>query len=173
MKAALVPPPFEPLPPPPAPLTAAGEYEVGDSVWYHDERYYVEWAPDSWDTTSTVHISDMRIVPGRIPDKSRRLFSVHADLLSKAPVTKNAGGRQPTKAALTQREEKRKTGQRDNGDEVSQMLRSVDSLDEAFALASAYLGVPISDLQTKYAHLDNGRKRMCLGNLMRGKSRRA
>ena len=165
--------PFEPLAVR-APAAAHHEYAVGDSVWYHDERHWVEWVPGSWESSACVRISDTRIdpTPGRVPAETRNSFFVHADLLSKAPTSKNPYGRQPTKAAIDKRGEQRKSGARDNGDDISQLLRSADTLDEVYAIASRYLEVPISDLETKYAHLDNGRKRMCLGNLMRGKARK-
>jgi hypothetical protein len=66
----------------------------------------------------------------------------------------------------------RQTGQRDNGDEVAAMLRECKNLDEVYAAAAKYMKMKEPVLRDKYKHLDNGRQRMCLGNIMRGEMKR-
>lgn len=143
---------------------------VGQSVWYRDQRYYVESAPRSWDQSTFIRIGSVRFDPER-PERltdTRETFCVNADLLDLAPVTRNRFGKQPTKAAVERREMQKKTGQRDNGDEVAVLLRKCKSLDDVFVLVAKYLGETEKQLRAKYDHLDNGRKRMTLSNRLRG-----
>lgn len=143
------------------------DLQVGTSVFYHNERYWVEVVPSSWLETCSVRITDKRPPrPGLEQTPERVSFCVHPDTLELAPVNKNPFGRQPTKAAVVKREAAKAEGRRDNGDEVATMLRG-KSLDEAYEVASELLGVPAEELKDKYAHLDHGRQRMVLGNRMR------
>lgn len=147
---------------------------VGQSVWYRDQRYYVESAPRSWDQSTFIRIGNVRFDPER-PERltdTRETFCVNADLVDLAPVTRNRFGKQPTKAAVERREIQKKTGQRDNGDEAATMLRACKDLDAVFALTAKVCGLKLADLKQKYAHLDNGRKRMCCGNLLRSHLRK-
>lgn len=57
-------------------------------------------------------------------------------------------------------------GSLDCADPVAVALRGV-SLDEIYEQASLASGYSVEDLQTKYAHLNPGMVRMCLGNLIR------
>lgn len=150
---------------------------VGQAVWYKDERYYVEATPRAWADSCYIRIGDQRFNPEKPKwweelGSARNTFCVHADLLELAPVTKNRFGRQPTKTAVERRAKMREEGIRDNGDEVAVMLRACKTLDHVYSKAAAYLGKKESELRDKYKHLDNGRQRMCLGNVMRGEAKR-
>ena len=57
-------------------------------------------------------------------------------------------------------------GSLDCADPVAVALRGV-SLDEIYEQASLASGYSVEDLQTKYAHLNPGMVRMCLGNIIR------
>lgn len=141
------------------------QLSVGTSVFYRDQRYWIETVGDRF-----IRIADTRIEPDqldRVPN-NRTSFYVPAQLVQEAPVTRNKYGRQPTKKTIDRREKQKQTGQRDNGDEVAAMLRECKSLDEVFKLAAKHLGEKEAALRQKYDHLDNGRKRMVLGNRLRG-----
>lgn len=60
---------------------------------------------------------------------------------------------------------------RDNADYVAQMLRE-KTLEQAYQIAAKFLDIPQNTLEMRYADANNGRQRMCLGNLMRGKLNR-
>lgn len=150
------------------------DFPVGQSVWYKDERFYVEATPPSWAESCFIRIGDQRFDPDR-PNtlhEKRNTLCVHADLLDLAPVSRNRFGRQPTKSAVEKRTKMRMEGARDNGDEVAVMLRACATLEDVYKAAAKYLGKKEAELRDKYKHLDNGRQRMCLGNLMRGEAKR-
>lgn len=137
-------------------------FNVGDSVFYRDERYWVETLGENF-----IRIADCHIRP-EVPAPLRRAsFYVPNGLVTGAPTTRNRYGRQPTKKAVDKREQQRADGIRDCGDEVAALLRACATLDDVFIMAAEYLGSTAEELQEKYAHLDNGRKRMCLGNRLR------
>lgn len=144
-----------------------GSLKRGDTVWYHDSRYWVESAPKDWTRTCTVRISSERVHPDpdRLPPKERESFCVHADTLDLAPAPKNVYGHHTT-FAEEQRKERARSGQRDIGDEVAGLLRG-KSLDECYTAAARFLRVPEDGLRIKYQHLNPGQQRMCLGNGMR------
>jgi hypothetical protein len=146
---------------------APGSLKRGDSVWYHDQRYWVESAPPDWEHTCTIRISSERVHPdwGRLPPKERESFCVHADLLSLAPAPQNIYLKCPT-LADEQRKERAKDGQRDIGDDIAHLLRGKD-LDECYTTAARFLREPEDGLRTKYGHLNPGQQRMNLGNKMR------
>jgi len=171
MKAAAAIPRFEPTPPNPANYPRnhePGALKAGDSVWYRDQRYWVERAPFTWEESCMVRITDQRFLPGGNLPEERISFCVHADHLSLAPTTKNRYGRQPTKKAIDRREQMRKEGTRDNGDPVAVALRGCTTLDDVYRETAALLRVPESELRAKYAHLNNGQQRMNCGNRLRG-----
>lgn len=146
-----------------------GQLHVGATVFYRGERYYVSICPEDWEFTHTVHICSKPIRPGGVQPTDGEEFCVHADLLDtvlKAPKNPYAS-RQPT-AKSVERAERAKSGQRDVGDPVAELLRPL-TLDQMFDAAASYLQEDPDTLRDKYAHLDNGRKRMVLGNRMRAK----
>jgi len=149
-------------------LHEPGSLKVGDSVWYNDQRYYLERVPPAWEQGTFVRIADCVIRPDQPAPLDRTSFNVPADLVSLAPVSRNKYGRQPTKKAVDRREKMRVEGVRDNGDEVAVLLRACTTLDDVFTLAASKLGETEDELRAKYEHLDNGRKRMTLGNRLRG-----
>lgn len=55
----------------------------------------------------------------------------------------------------------------DAGDKVALELRS-KTLEDVYTIVSKILEIPTANLKTKYAHLNPGHQRMCLGNLLRG-----
>lgn len=55
----------------------------------------------------------------------------------------------------------------DCGDQVAGLLAG-KSLDEVFQLVAHEADIAVTDLESKYAHLNNGQKRMNLGNRLRG-----
>lgn len=104
--------------------------------------------------------------------RERVSFYVHVDELS--PTPPGSGGissRLPTVASIA-RSERAKAGVRDVGDEVAALLRSCDTLDKMYAVASEYLADPVENLRKKYGHLNHGQQRMNLGNRMRAKWRK-
>ncbi|OPZ77058.1 MAG: hypothetical protein BWY79_01338 [Actinobacteria bacterium ADurb.Bin444] len=168
------PEPFEPTPIPEhhRPRRPVADLVVGESVWYRDQRYWLERVPESWDASCMVRISSDRILPDRVPPKDRVSFCVHADHVTKAPVTRNPYGRQPTKKAVDRREMNRKEGTRDNGDTVAVILRQAHTLDDVYRLTAKHLGVKEADLRAKYGRLNPGQQRMNCGNRLRGAHKR-
>lgn len=59
----------------------------------------------------------------------------------------------------------------DTGDDVALRLRGVD-LNTAYKMAAETLEVTQKTLKARYAHLNVGHQRMCLGNLLRGHAKR-
>lgn len=169
--AAFAPAPFVPLTIPPSNYPKShepGALKAGDSVWYRESRYWIEYAPSDWSESCMVRISSHRFLPGGILPEDRLSFAVHADHVSIAPVTRNRYGRQPTKKAVDRREKQKQEGVRDNGDTVAIILRACGSLAEVYKAAAKHLGAPEKDLVAKYSHLNPGQQRMCLGNRLRG-----
>jgi hypothetical protein len=145
---------------------------VGESVFYRGLRYYIERAPAKWEEGTHIRIADCIIRPDQPAPLSRTSFNVHADLLEIAPTSRNKFGRQPTKKAVERRERQKVDGVRDNGDDVAVLLRDCSTLDDVYAAAAKYLGVPEPELRAKYGHLNPGQQRMNCGNRMRGEAKR-
>lgn len=152
-----------------------GSLKRGDSVWYCNQRYWVEFAPSTWDrgcyvriSNEAVHPDPMRPLPTDKPGKNLFSTCVHADALELAPQAKNIYADQPTKAAIVRRE-RAKVGERDVGDEVAVLLRACKSLDDVYEAGAKFLGMPEKELHTKYDHLNHGQQRMNIGNRMRSK----
>lgn len=143
-----------------------GEIAVGDSVFYRGERFWVE-SVSSFANSAHVRISDRPIDPrpGFYPEDGRSSFYVPADLCTEAPVRGRSWEKQPSVKDL-ERAKRTKAGATDVGDTVADMLRG-KTLDEAYAIASRHLGVPETELRSKYGGLNNGQQRMNLGNRMR------
>lgn len=148
-----------------------GSLGIGDSVWYRDARFWITNAPPTWEHTSFVQICDTHIRPGGGVPKGALIFSVHADLLTPAPVNKSPAFKQPTKHAVESREKMKQQGVTDIGDDVAAMLRG-KTLDEAYAAAADFLKVPEAELRAKYGRLNHGQQRMNLGNRMRALARK-
>lgn len=55
----------------------------------------------------------------------------------------------------------------DNGDNVATLLRGSD-LETVYAIGARELGVTVTELKAKYAHLNPGQQRMNVGNRIRG-----
>lgn len=153
-----------------------GQLHPGALVFYHGERYWVSICPDSWDKTHYVRITSRPLVRdpytnGTREDLAATSFFCHADCIDFVKnVPKKYGARQPTIKSL-ERAKRAKAGMRDVGDEIANALRGL-TLEEIFVAAAEYLGEDVDELSRKYAHLDNGRKRMVLGNRMRAKFRK-
>jgi hypothetical protein len=145
-----------------------GVLEVGTPVWYRGGKYWVEWLPGSWLEGHCVRIADVKIdpTPGRLPAVKRTSFCVHADLLMPAATKRRPTDREPTLASA-KRAERAAAGAKDVGDEVANLLREAGDIDGVFWVAAKYLSTTVDALKEKYAHLDNGRKRMVLGNRLR------
>lgn len=153
--------------------------QIGDLVFYHGDRMWVEWAPPNWEGTLHIRIRDSRVPRGsdgrpqfdRLTDKCVSQC-VHPDLCTAVPADYNQRAtRLPTVAGVA-RKERAKQGIKDTGDDVALMLRSCDTLDKVYKAASAYLAVAVDELKAKYSHLNNGQQRMNLGNRMRSKWRK-
>lgn len=150
-----------------------GELKRGDSVWYHGDRFYVEYAPDNWQKGVFARICSIPVRDNVTPQEFEHVknqakaesFCCHIDMLTSAPVTKSVYGKQPTQLALERKEQTKRTGLHDIGDDVAEMLRGKDP----YKAAAEYLNVPVAELKTKYAHLNAGQQRMNLGNRMRAK----
>lgn len=54
----------------------------------------------------------------------------------------------------------------DNGDSVALLLRGAD-LETVYQIGARELGVTVTELKTKYAHLNPGQQRMNVGNRVR------
>jgi hypothetical protein len=138
------------------------QLQVGSSVFYREQRYWVETAGERF-----VRIADCHIRPEAPAPSNRNSFYVPIGLVDIAPTTRNKYGKQPTKKAVDRREQQKIDGTRDCGDEIAVLLRACKSLDDVFTLAAKHLGSPEEELREKYDHLDNGRRRMVLGNRLR------
>lgn len=152
---------------------------IGDLVFYHGERFWVEWAPPNWEGTLHIRIRDSHVARNsdgrplfdRLTDKCVS-HCVHPDLCTAVPAEYNKrAAKLPTVASIA-RKERARSGVKDAGDDVAIMLRSCDTLDKIYEAASEYLATPVADLKAKYAHLNNGQQRMNLGNRMRAKWRK-
>jgi hypothetical protein len=151
---------------------ADDQLHVGSVVFYHGERHHVSIVPTSWEESHHIRICDKRMMRdpntnGLMEDKHAVCFACHADVVNLAPPTKQ---RNPTVKSL-QRAARAQVGVRDVGDEVAELLRPL-TLPEMFEVAASYLGEDLQALLDKYTHLDNGRKRMVLGNRMRAKHKK-
>lgn len=163
------------------PARAPQKHEIGDGenqlhvgtlVFYHGERYWISVCPESWEESHCIRITGKKLMRntdthGLREDKTAACFYCHADCVDIAPPTKQ---RNPTAKSI-QRAARAAAGSRDVGDEVAEILRPL-TLEQMFETAAGYLGETAQDLMDKYAHLDNGRKRMTLGNRMRAKYRK-
>lgn len=145
-----------------------GSLKVGDSVWYRDQRFYLECVPESWEESCSVRISSERILPDREPPRDRVSLCVHADMVTVAPVTRNPYGRQPSKKTVDRREKMKQEGVRDNGDAVAMILRDAHSLGDVYKVTAKHLGVTEKELKARYGHLNPGQQRMNCGNRLRG-----
>lgn len=160
--------------------------QEGDLVFHRGERFWVEPpVPLSFADSVWIRIGDHRVPKPQVDPASglrvqrklndnRNSFYVHVDELSAVPPeVRNVGlaSRLPTMAGIA-RAERAKAGIRDIGDEVAALLRACDSLEKVYSCAGDYLGVPASDLRSKYGHLNPGQQRMNLGNRMRAKWRK-
>jgi hypothetical protein len=137
--------------------------EVGDSVFYRDQRYWIEITGERF-----VRIADCHIRPESPAPLARNSFFVPVGLVSLAPVTKNRHAKQPTKHAIEVVERKKATGDKDIGDEIAVALRECKDLNAVYKLAARLLKVKEGELKDKYGHLNTGQQRMNLGNRLRG-----
>ena len=143
-------------------MNASGTLEVGSSVFYRDQRYWVETIGQRF-----IRIADTPIRPESPAPLARNSFYVPAPMVEAAPTTRNKYGRQPSKKAVERRERQKVEGTKDNGDEVAVLLRACTDLNAVYKAASGHLGVPEKELRTKYGHLNPGQQRMTAGNLLR------
>ena len=147
---------------------ADDQMHVGSLVFYHGERFWVSICPEHWGVTHHVRICSKRTRTELPEPRDAECFYVHADVLDISP-DQNQIRPKTLKAIATG--ERVRAGKRDVGDEVAEILRPL-TLDQMFTTAAAYLGENEEALKAKYAHLDNGRKRMTLGNRMRAKHKK-
>lgn len=143
-----------------------GSLTRGDSVWYRNERWYIECAPADWSESAHIRITDKPVIPNKEQDNHRTTFYVHADCVEIAPTRGTRYDKQTT-FAQEERKVRAQAGQRDIGDEIAQMLRSASSLDDTYTIAARFLRVPEDELRQRYGHLNPGQQRMNLGNKMR------
>ena len=150
-----------------------GSIKRGDSVWYCNQRYYVEWAPDHWSkgcyarlSNQKVHPDPLRPLPSDSPSQTLVSFCVHADALELAPVAAKPFQKDPTRAAIA-RMERARAGQKDTGDEVALTLREAKTIEDVYRIGAKYLGVKVQELKDRYGHLNPGQQRMNVGNKMR------
>ena len=59
----------------------------------------------------------------------------------------------------------------DNGDTVALLLRGAD-LETVYQIGARELGVTVTELKTKYAHLNPGQQRMNVGNRVRAATKK-
>ncbi len=141
----------------------------GDLVFYRNERFWVEVSTLSFMESVWIRIGDRRPLRDGLFDDKRVSFYVHVDELTAVPADYNKrAARLPTLASIA-RADRAKKGERDVGDDVAIRLRSCNSLEETYIVASEYLGVPTAELRAKYERLNPGQQRMNLGNRMRAK----
>ncbi len=143
-------------------MNASGTLEVGSSVFYRDQRYWVETIGQRF-----IRIADTPIRPEAPAPLARNSFYVPAPMVEAAPTTRNKYGRQPSKKVVERRERQKVEGTKDNGDEVAVLLRACADLDGVYKAAAKYLRVPEKELRVKYGHLNPGQQRMTAGNLLR------
>lgn len=143
------------------------QLHVGSMVFYKAERYWVSICPPSWKVTYYVRICNK---PFRDEEpQDAECFFIHADLLDLvANAPKHQYGKRAPTVKSVERAKRTKEGRLDVGDDIATLLRGL-TLEQTFETAASYLDEDLLQLQTKYAHLDNGRKRMVLGNRMRAK----
>lgn len=173
-----------PHPPPPAPRIDLSPRiwrdpppKRGDLVFYRGERFWVERVDinDVDDGKPTwIRISDHKVPtdPTRALHDKRLSFYTHLDSLTPIPAdyAKHAT-RLPTVASVA-RAERAKTGARDVGDEIANLLRKCMDLEAVYSAAAKYLTEDIAALRDRYGHLNHGQQRMNLGNRMRAKWRK-
>lgn len=149
-----------------------GQLHVGALVFYRNERYWISICPPNWEKTHYVRICSKRVRVESPEPTDAECFAVHPDALDLVmKAQKNPySGRAPTIKSIA-RAERTKSGQHDVGDVVAEILRPL-TLEQMFETAANYLRVPLDELLTKYAHLDNGRKRMVIGNRLRSEYRK-
>ena len=147
---------------------ADGDLMVGTTVWYRGSRYWIEYIPPSFEESSFVRLSSSFVdpTPGRLPNKHRESFHVHADLVVLAPFKKNRYENQPSLADVA-RAERAKEGITDVGDEIAILLRTAKTLEDTYRIAGKFLNTRPDELSARYGHLNNGQQRMNLGNRMR------
>lgn len=150
---------------------APGSLKVGDSVWFCNQRYWITQAPPDWDDTAHIQISSIAMRPGTAPPNNAHITFVHADALELAPVKGPSFAAQPTKHAVETEKRKKEFGISHVGDDVGAMLQG-RSLDEVYAIAAKYLGVPEAELRSKYGKLNPGQQRMLCGNKMRAEAKK-
>lgn len=138
------------------------QLEVGQSVFYRDQRYWVETPGENF-----IRIADCHIRPEAPAPTTRSSFYVPIGLVAEAPTTRNKYGKQPTKKAVDRRERQKVDGTRDNGDEVAVLLRACSTLGDVYKAAAKALKENEAQLRGKYTHLNPGQQRMCLGNRLR------
>lgn len=150
---------------------APGSLKVGDSVWFCNQRYWITQAPPDWNDTCHIQISSIAMRPGTAPPNNAHITFVHADALELAPVKGPSFAAQPTKHAVETEKRKKEFGISHVGDDIGAMLQG-RSLDEVYAIAAKYLGVPEAELRSKYGKLNPGQQRMLCGNKMRAEAKK-
>lgn len=144
---------------------------IGTPVFYREERWFIEFCPETWERSTHVILSSHRVHRDKFGDwvapEGRRRFAVFPDLLELAPTPKTPYAKAPTYAAVKAKELREKLGVKDAGDPVAEALRD-KTLDEVYMIAAKYLGESEEQLRSKYGHLNNGQQRMNCGNRMRG-----
>lgn len=152
---------------------ADDQLHVGALVFYHGERWFVSVCPDSWEETHHIRITNKPLMRnttthGLSEDQKAECQYCHGDCVTTVPDAPKGRKARTATVKSIERERRAKAGVRDVGDEVANILRDL-TLEQMFETAAGYLNEPLQDLINKYAHLDNGRKRMVLGNRMRAK----
>lgn len=143
------------------------ELSVGASVFYRDQRYWVETMGENF-----IRIADCHIRPEAAAPSNRSSFYVPVGLVEEAPTTRNRFGKQPTKKTVERRERQKADGTRDTGDSAAVLLRACKTIDDVYRVSAKYLGIPENELRAKYDHLNPGQRRMCCGNRVRAEMKR-
>lgn len=137
---------------------------MGNLVFYRNERRWIDGllSPES----QFCRVRDTRIFNPGPGGHVSTLEHVPIATLLKAQTQGIRYGQALPTVASEARKLARKAGQRDVGDDVAAMLRG-KSIPELYQYAAPLLGTTPEALDQKYSHLDNGRRRMVIGNRLR------
>lgn len=141
-------------------------YTDGDAVLYRGEVWYA-------DGFMGANFVRLRQRPRRITETNAHIPEEVIQAVPVKAVSKLPEDRKPTKPYQKVKTEKEvqakaraKAGQTSVGDDVAKLLDH-KTYEEMCAIVAKRKGVKPAELEAKYQHLDKGRRRMVLGNVLR------
>jgi hypothetical protein len=141
-------------------------YTDGDAVLYRGEVWYA----DGFMGANFVRLRQRprrpTEGPGHVPEEVIQAVPVGAT----APLPEDRKPTKPYQKVKTEKQVEAKAraraGQTSVGDEVAKLLDG-KTYEDMCAIVAKQKGVKAADLVAKYQHLDKGRRRMTLGNVLR------